>query len=173
MGISPNSAKNPVAYVINTPVSGEYYVLENRQKEGFDAYVPGNGLLIYHVGLTDEDIRKNIVNNGHPQKMYPVCASSTDQIPSNTVSSYGAIHSASCPFPGTSGKTSFTDATTPAAFTWTGIKVNRPVTEIREQAGLISFKFMQDAADPVSGLTLTSDGYDVQLNLESPNERVS
>lgn len=139
----PNSAGNPVAYVYNTPVEGEYYVLENRQKEGFDGYVPGSGLLIYHVSLTGDDIRHNRVNNTHPQRMYPVCASSTYQIPSG-LESYGSINSAGCPFPGTSGKTSFTDTAAPAAFTWEGTSVGRPVTEIKEQNGLISFKFMQD-----------------------------
>ncbi|MDR1632578.1 MAG: M6 family metalloprotease domain-containing protein [Dysgonamonadaceae bacterium] len=167
----PNSAMYPDAYVYNTSIPGEYYVLENRQKEGFDNYIPGSGLLIYHVSLTDENNRDNTVNNAHPQRMYPVCASSRYQIPSG-LGSYGAINSAGCPFPGTSRNTSFTDATTPAAFTWTGMKVNRPVTEIREQDKLISFKFMQTGAEPVSDLTLAKDGYNVQLNWNKPNESV-
>jgi hypothetical protein len=28
---------------------GEYFLLENRQRQGFDAYLPGSGLLIWHV----------------------------------------------------------------------------------------------------------------------------
>lgn len=31
----------------------EYYYLENRQNEGWDEHLPGNGLLIYHVDLSD------------------------------------------------------------------------------------------------------------------------
>jgi immune inhibitor A len=40
-----------VIYKIEIPGSegGEYFLLENRQQKGFDRYIPGNGLLIWHV----------------------------------------------------------------------------------------------------------------------------
>jgi M6 family metalloprotease-like protein len=36
-------------YVFNTPTSNEFFLLENRQKQKFDSYIPGHGLIIYHV----------------------------------------------------------------------------------------------------------------------------
>jgi M6 family metalloprotease-like protein len=93
----PNSAENAVAYRYNTSMNGEYFILENRQKVGFDQYIPGSGLLIYRVSITDNDIRNNSVNTGHPQKVYPVCASANTN-PTSTPSSYGSINSAECTF---------------------------------------------------------------------------
>jgi M6 family metalloprotease-like protein len=138
-----NSAENPVAYIIETPVSGDYFVLENRQQTKFDTNLPGHGLMIYHASLTNTDILENTVNTGHRQKMYPVCASASAN-PSNSVTSYGSINSSGCPF-GT-GK-SFTKDGTPSAAAWNGntINVAKPangdITNIKESGGKISFDF--------------------------------
>ncbi|MDR1563007.1 MAG: M6 family metalloprotease domain-containing protein [Dysgonamonadaceae bacterium] len=139
-----NSAECPVAYKVNTPIAGEYFILENRQRKGFDAALPGgqqgHGLLIYHVSLTELDIYSNTVNNSHPQKMYPVCASASSN-PSSLPSSYGLINSERCPFPGSTGKTSFTDETIPSFTTWKGQNADGIITDITETNGLISFNF--------------------------------
>ncbi|MDR2971600.1 MAG: M6 family metalloprotease domain-containing protein [Bacteroidales bacterium] len=137
----PNSAENPVAYRINTTTNNEYYLIENRQKIKFDASVPGNGLIIYHV---HSNVGSNCINCTHPQRMYPVCASRTTQMPANSPSSYGNINSAGCPFPGTSNKTAFTDDSTPAMKSWANANTNKPITNITHNTstGLISFDFM-------------------------------
>jgi M6 family metalloprotease-like protein len=169
----PNSAQNSIAYRFNTPVNGEYYVLENRQKVGFDSHIPGTGLLIYHVSLTSSDIVNNIVNNKHPQKMYPVCASASAEIPIATASSYGSLNSSGCPFPGSSGKTSFADYTIPAAFTWSGAHILKPITDISEQNSLISFRFAMPNEQPVSNVSTTVTGQNVLLNWNRPNNETT
>ncbi|GHT15137.1 hypothetical protein FACS189426_22430 [Bacteroidia bacterium] len=169
----PNSAQNTVAYRIDTPVSGEYYILENRQKIGFDKAIPGTGLLIYHVSLTGRDITTNTVNSTHPQKMYPVCASSNVGIPSAVSYAYGSINSAGCPFPGSSGKTAFSDYTIPAAFTWRGDKILKPLTDIQERNNLISFRFAMPDVDPVGDLNVSVSNQNVQLSWNKPNENVT
>jgi hypothetical protein len=64
-------------------------------------------------------------------------------MPDKNVSSYGEINSAGAPFPGSSGNNAFTDKSTPAMFTWEDMQtISRPVTEIIESSGKISFKFM-------------------------------
>ena len=145
----PNSAKNSVAYTIEA--NGDMYVLENRQRTGFDANLPGSGLLIYHVHknfFNGTSTNNNRVNASHPQHVYPVCASRTAAIPNSSPSSYGNINTAGCPFPGTSGKTSFTDNTVPAAFYWSGSTsgggTGKPLANITEANGLISFSFMNE-----------------------------
>ena len=156
----PNSAENAVAYRYDTSTPGEYFILENRQKTGFDQYVPGTGLLIYHVSITNADINNNTVNTKHPQKMYPVCASTTTN-PTGTPDSYGNINSAGCPFPGSSNNTSFTDYTIPAAISWNGSNTAKPVTEIQEQSGAISFQF----AEPVSNLQAAVVNPEEEINI--------
>jgi len=49
---------NPVAYLLNLSgrYGNEYWLVENREKVGFDAQLPGSGLCIYHI---DEDMHDN------------------------------------------------------------------------------------------------------------------
>jgi len=138
----PNSAESPVAYRVNTTTNNEHYLLENRQQVKFDVTVPGNGLIIYHV---HSNVGTSNINTTHPQKLYPVCASRTTQMPTSTPSSYGNINSTGCPFPGTSNKTTFTDDSTPAMKSWANANTGKPITNITHSNRLISFDFMGGA----------------------------
>jgi len=167
-----NSAMNPVAYRYNTVTPNEYFVLENRQKTGFDRYVPGTGLLIYRVSITNSDISNNTVNTGHPQKVYPVCASANTN-PNQSPISYGSTNSAGCPFPGTSQKTSFTDYTIPSATSWSGANTTQPLTEIQEQNGAVSFRFSMPDAEPVTNFQASVENQtSVKLSWNKPSEDV-
>lgn len=152
----PNSNEHPIAYVVNTSTPNEFFIMENRQKLGFDSHVPGSGLLIYRVAY-DMDYYysyENRLNAAHAQKMYPVCASSTVAIPIKDPESYGSINSAGCPFPGSSDKTSFTDESTPSAKSWAEANTGKPITNIVMDADMktIAFDFMggtqSDCASP-------------------------
>jgi M6 family metalloprotease-like protein len=161
-----NSAKNAVAYTIEAHSNGELYVLENRQRVGFDANVPGHGLLIYHVH--QNALGGNANNDRHPQQVYPVCATASSQKPTDTPSSYGNINSGGCPFPGTGNRTSFTDNTTPMAFSWaTGSGIAKPITRITEAGGEISFDFM-NRIDPVTHLQATANSHTATLTWTAP-----
>ena len=48
--------QNRVAYKVPTTVAGEYFILECRAKTGWDRYLPGNGLLVYHVDKSNRQI---------------------------------------------------------------------------------------------------------------------
>lgn len=49
------------------PGSGEYFLVENRQRVGFDAGLPGCGLLIWHI---DEGVASdNSANAGNPRRL--------------------------------------------------------------------------------------------------------
>jgi M6 family metalloprotease-like protein len=161
----PNSTENPVAFRINTGNGNEHYLLDNRQRIKFDASVPGNGLLVYHV---HSSVGSYCINCTHPQKMYPVCASSNVAIPTAGASNYGNINSGGCPFPGSSGKTSFGGTSTPRMFHWTNTVIeDKPITNIAHSSGKISFDFMGGGslmcfvtltANPTSGGTTTGAG---------------
>ncbi len=128
-------------YQINTKTSGEYFLIENRQKTGFDANIPGHGMVIYRVHKGVDDVG-NKINATHPQRMYPVCANSSYAMPTSSSSSYGTINGGGCPFPGTGKKTSFTDETKPSAKSWAGANTGKPITKIVEKDGKITFDFM-------------------------------
>ena len=48
--------------ITNPGNANEYYLLENRQQEGWDAYVPNSGLLILHVDFDEEIWDYNLAN---------------------------------------------------------------------------------------------------------------
>ncbi|MDR0833095.1 MAG: M6 family metalloprotease domain-containing protein [Candidatus Symbiothrix sp.] len=163
------SANNPQAYTYTANANGERYLLENRQQVGFDSYVPGHGLLIWHVH--QKALGGNANNRTTPQQLYPVVASSVLALPGNTPTSYGSINSAGTPFPGSSGKTSFTDWSVPQAFTWQGMQgIGQPITNITEYGrNKISFTFMDPAEkDPYKTLELTAVGNDVRVQWQTP-----
>jgi M6 family metalloprotease-like protein len=112
-------------YRINSPVTTEYFLLENRVKQNFDYGIQGEGMLIYHI---DENIistyqTSNKINAGTPQGVALLSAST---------SSYGAVNSGFCPFPGKSFAGSFTDETNPSSLTWGGSTTQLPITDINK-----------------------------------------
>ncbi|NEW83367.1 MAG: M6 family metalloprotease domain-containing protein [Mariniphaga sp.] len=117
-------------YRINTLTSNEFFLIENRQQQKFDRYIPGHGMIIYHVDGNYINTAANDINAGSHQGLYPVCANATGNPP--TV--YGDINNSGLPFPGTGNKTSFTDATTPNSHAWSGSNTGMPITNITENS---------------------------------------
>ncbi|MGD2034591.1 MAG: M6 family metalloprotease domain-containing protein [Bacteroidales bacterium] len=115
-------------YRFGTITEDEYYLMENRVRTGFDAEIPAEGLIIYHVHKDVLDVR-NRINAGHPQKMYPVCAY-TSADPDSTPASYGNINSQECPFPGSGHVTEFSDNTLPGLKSWQGDNSGKILTNI-------------------------------------------
>ena len=115
-------------YRFNTTTSNEFFLCENRQKQKFDSYIPGHGMVIYHVDGNYISAADNEINVGSHQGMYPVCANATGLPPTN----YGDINSTGLPFPGSGNKTSFTDTTIPNALSWASANTNSPITNITE-----------------------------------------
>ncbi|GHT02285.1 hypothetical protein AGMMS49525_05530 [Bacteroidia bacterium] len=164
----PNSVDAPQAYTYTAHANGEMYVLENRQQVGFDAAIPGHGLLIWHVH--QKALGGDGENRTAPQQLYPVEASSTVAIPDDTPSSYGWINSNGTPFPGSSGNTNFTDWSVPQAFSWASMSgIGQPITNIVESWGEISFTFMDpEAKNPHKNLDVAATGNDIQVKWQVP-----
>jgi M6 family metalloprotease-like protein len=155
-----NSAENKSFYRINTATSGEYFLIENREKHKFDAYLPGSGLLIYHVhsGVMTS-ASSNSINNTHQQRMYPVAQNATVAQPTSTPSSYGSINTATCAWTGASGtKTEFTDTSTPNMKSWAAANTAKPITNIVRDATAksVSFSFMGGGGTTVVIPTVTT-----------------
>ncbi|MFZ4399844.1 MAG: M6 family metalloprotease domain-containing protein [Bacteroidales bacterium] len=143
-----NAAENSNSfYQYNTTTSNEYFLIENRQQLKFDAYIPGHGMIIYHVDGTyisehgmNGTIDHNKINTSSHQGMYPLCANASGNPP--TI--YGTINGGGCSFPGTGNKTTFTDVTTPNSKSWLVANTNKPITSIIENLTnkTVSFAFM-------------------------------
>ena len=146
----PSSRLGTAAYKINTTVPGEYFILENRQREGsFGTPLPGSGLLIYHIdeNLISQSVEQNTLNAQYPQAAYTVCANAgTD--PTSSSFSYGDVTTAGTPFPGSAGITSFSDATLPSCKSRSGRQSYFALKNITETGGTISFDFIKETTPP-------------------------
>ena len=117
-------------YRINTPVSKEYFVLENRQKTRWDAYLPGHGLLVHRVDSTNTAVWDNNKINVNPKHNYY-----------ELVRARGTgVAAASDPFPGNGKVTKLNNTTSPAnLLTWAGKETKYGLLNIKEQNGVITF----------------------------------
>lgn len=131
------STSNEAFFIVNPAESNEYYTLENRQPVKWDKGLPGHGLIISHVHYVRSlwgANRVNASNSGYEH----VALMAADNNKSSTTF-------AGDPFPGTSHNVAFTDNSSPAAFWHVGAAgVNAPLTNIREQDGVILFDFKSD-----------------------------
>lgn len=126
-------------YIINTSRTQEFFLLENRQQTGWDRYLPGNGMLIWHILYASNVWSRNTCNNT-PSLQY-IDIEEADGIPTEETRANDA-------FPGTKGEfTSFTDDTTPGMQTWAKVGLNLPITDIAMNNGIITFKVAGGKAD--------------------------
>jgi M6 family metalloprotease-like protein len=98
---------SPVAYRLNNAQSSpEYWIVENRQKMGFDLNLPGGGILIYHV---DPAVGGS---NNNPDRYHVAL----EQADGNFDLEYTLNNAgdAGDPYPGSSGNREFHDYTTPS-----------------------------------------------------------
>lgn len=77
----------------------EFYVLENRQKHGWDAYLPGHGMLMWHIDIDETAWTNNTINN-------TISHQRVDIVEADNLRTSRTV--AADPFPGTSGVTQWT-----------------------------------------------------------------
>ncbi len=143
----PDISENK-AFLINTAKNEEYYLFENRQKHGWDAYIPGHGMLVWHIDYNASVWSSNTINNA-PGHQYIDIVEADGELTEES--------RAGDTFPGRTGVTEFTDESSPAMSSWTGVRIGKPITDIRELDGVISFKVMGggDGISPVSAVEAT------------------
>jgi immune inhibitor A len=106
----------------------EYFLVENRQKTGFDKYLPGNGLLIYHI---DEAITSNS-NEAHPMVKLMQADNKNDL--ENNVNRGDAGD----PYPGSTKNRSFNGSSSPNSNSYAGNPTCVSVAEISDPAAVMS-----------------------------------
>lgn len=152
------------AYIIyNDGNRNEYYLLENRQKVGWDAGLPGAGLLITHVDYKEDawtgndvnttKVRCTVVRAGYPN--YPWAVSDLTQIATDTYPQ-GTLNA-------------LTNETSPAATlnnaNTDGSKfLNKSITDITQnEDGTISFRFTNNNTTAITAVTASEDSKDKQI----------
>ena len=95
--------------------TGEYFLVENRQRVGFDAALPGCGILIWHL----DDSRTNNTLEGHTaanHRLVDLERADGGIAPADD----GTQDSQRVPFPGSTNNSLFSDTTTPTANLYSG-----------------------------------------------------
>ncbi len=138
------------AYVIyNKKNNNEYYLLENRTPVGFDAGLPGSGMLILHVDFNSSVWQSNMVNTNSYYNDHQRCT----VIPADNIQSSNSA--AGDAWPGDHDY--FNNTSTPAATLYNanddGKKfMNISLADIaKAEDGTISFKFYPTSEDPNHG----------------------
>ena len=64
VNVLPNLADCNKAYRVSVPGTDgrEFFVMENRQKKGWDQYIPGHGMLLWHIDIDTTAWNNNVVN---------------------------------------------------------------------------------------------------------------
>lgn len=124
--ITENEEPNLIGY---DPKPTTFYLLENRQQNGWDKYLPGHGMMITKVQYDYIKWTKNTTNNSSNNQSVDIIEAdgSTPALDYRNIEN-GYYGKAKDLFP--AGAASYTAIT------------NREITEISENNGAISFKFM-------------------------------
>jgi M6 family metalloprotease-like protein len=161
---------------INTTTPNEYFICENRQLNGFNASLPGHGMIIYHVDgdyIADHTFDNNI-NTGAHQGMYVVSAVATTDNGVMTIDD-GDINTEDCPWPGTANVTTFDDATTPNSKSWTGENTGESILNITENRGTITFCLIvcdENVPSDITALEFSESQIDLAWNLNGNSDPV-
>lgn len=135
-----------IAGLVKTDSEYEFFLVENRQQTSWDTYIPGHGMLVWHIDYNLAQWRDNCVNNSTSHQHVDI--EEADNLPTPSTRDGD-------PFPGYDNITSFTDDTSPSMRAWSGKALNLPFTEIAESdEGVVTFKVCGGAA-PIGSTTAT------------------
>lgn len=155
-----NIATDKAVKLTNSADPDEYFIIENRANQGWDTYMPAEGLLITHVTYDAYAWENNEVNNYSLQRMTPVPADGNLKMIREYYQEkeYWSVDSDDLvgdlwPW---GGNDAFTDTSNPAAKVNTGKLLGKPVTSIeRNEDGTISFWAMKAPKPAVAAPLIT------------------
>lgn len=127
--LNPLNTSNE-GFMMLSPVNKQYFMFENRQKTGWDSFLPGHGMLAYRVDSTWISVWTQNKVNANPDHNYYVLLRA-----GNTNSG----SSGSDPFPGTAGVMMISNFTSPSLKTWSNKDNSLMINKIRENSGVITF----------------------------------
>lgn len=137
------------AGIIYTENDNEFFLFENRQNTGWDTYLPGHGMMVWHVDYVADIWNRNCVNNLASHQYVDLIEA--DAFPTEDTKSGD-------PFPGAAGITRFDATTTPALWSWHRKPTAVGLSMIEETPdGMITFRLTDGQKGMQNGLdTLTA-----------------
>ena len=151
------------AYIIPTEKENEYYLLENRQKVGWDEHLPWHGMIVWHVDFIQKMWDNNTVNSFTDHQY-------VDLVEADNIRNNETI--TGDPFPGIRKVREFSSNTKPALLSWAGNDLGYRIYNIQEsEDGVISFIVEGDDSAAVEDVVPEPDfikiiGNSVRFNKE-------
>lgn len=143
----PATRSNSDFYRLNTSTAGDFFLIENRQKESWDSGIPGHGMLVYHVHPSAHGA--SVSNRKHPQQIYILAHTTIYSYPDGTPTSYGSLNSDMTPLPSMNGfKDSLTDNSVPWIRPWSGVENNVKIKNISEKESTKELFFILNNGEP-------------------------
>lgn len=149
---------NNKAYMTPTSNPGETFIYENRQKSGWDSYLPGHGLIIYHSDKSGNAVGNSTASSLWPSNAYAdhQCFDLVEAVFPESDATYQDQDA--WPFPGTTNNKSFTGTSSPSATDWAGGAIGYSLTNIAESGSNLSFTLTVDGILHLSGTVTGSNG---------------
>ena len=153
--LQPLNTSN-TGYWLPSPNGNEIFMLENRQKTGWDAYLPGHGLLITRVEYYRSRWSSNTINADASHMYYEILRAGNG---------FGA--NSNDPFPGTDHVTEINNLTTPNLMTWDGQANEYGLTNIAEKNRIITFDVVNgDGTTPQHGFEVGDVNHDQSVTIK-------
>jgi immune inhibitor A len=134
----------------------EYFLLENRQRTGYDAGLPGDGLLIWHI---DESQPGNTDENHYKVALMQADGNRDLELDHNR-------GDAGDPFPGAAGKTSFDGSSTPSSRSYANQNTCVSVTAISASSPTMSAKVSVHCKAPLKEIKEGKEGKELSKDIK-------
>lgn len=138
------------SYRFNTPDTDEYFLLENRQKVGWDASIPAEGLAIYHI----DNSRNSNSNENRPWVDLEQADGNRHLNLNANSGDNGDL------YPGSSNNNEFSCSTSPNSNIYSGGISNINIFSISTSGDLVNFSYDYCSADcAIADITLSGAPY--------------
>lgn len=153
--LEPVNTSN-TGYMLLTPNDNEVFMVENRQKTGWDEYLPGHGMLVTRVEYDEDQWWYNTINSNADHMYYELLRAGNGT----------GVHNHD-PFPGTNQVTILNNLTTPNLLTWDGQENEMGFNHIAEVNGVIYFDIVNgDGTVPTHGFKVGDLNHDGTVDID-------
>lgn len=125
----PPISREKKVLMLPTQKDSEFFLLENRQMEGNDKYIPGHGMLVWQIDYDKDIWDANVVNNNSSHQY-------VDLIEADNIRS--EFTRKGDPFPGNWNVRSLSSSTIPSLVNWDNKSIGFALSEITEDSDNIS-----------------------------------
>lgn len=150
----------------------EFFIFENRQKKGQDAFIPGHGMLVWHIDYHQDIWDSNSINNNEFHSYMRIVEADGIKGHYVVVEKPGSLPSLvykpeneGDTFPGTTNNTSFTSTSKPAFVDWDKNSPGFDIINITEsEDGLIRFNVIKSGETGIIRIEDTVSPLNIQGN---------